>query len=177
MKLENFSLAIRVLKWIQVNPNSTIPQIKENFGIKSLNPPDSEEKNLYKVISFLDNEGFIEKIENPSIPYRGAHYFLKIASKGLDLISELQHDLIPQDYNLTKNDSSKKEEISSMTTEFSRFSYEILESLLNSLIDELPLEQNRRWFLRSKRSKLKNLVEKNHKRIQEQVSKIFDSLT
>ena len=173
MKLETFTLGIRILKCIKNNPNCTIPQIKDNFGIQSISPPCSEEKNLYKVISFLSNQGFIDKIDNPSISHRGAHYFLKITQEGSQLLSEIKGDLIPERYNLRVKDSIRQEEISSISIEFSRHSYEILNNLLQGLLYELPKDS--RLFLSANRAKIKNLIEKSHAQLQEKFSKLLDS--
>jgi len=174
MKLENFTLGIRVLKSIENNPNCTIPQLKDNFGIESLNPPSKEEKNLYKVISFLSNQGFIDKIDNPSISHRGAHYYLKITPKGSQLLSDIKVDLIPEKYNLTVKKSIEQEEISSISIEFSRNSYKIINNLLQGLLNELPKDS--RLFLSANRSKIKSLIEKSHAQLQEEYSRIIDSL-
>ncbi len=168
MKLEKSFLALRVLKYIQKNPNCTIPQIRDFYGVKSFNPPQREEKNLYKVISYLNNDGFITKIDKPSISSRGAHYFLKLTQKGSQTIStfkELFSD-IPRD----EKDYIRAEDLS---TGFSKFSYGILNSILQGLLDELPLDARR--FLRSKRPRINILMEKCHTQLQEKVSKIIDS--
>ncbi len=173
MKLENFSLAIHILKFINNHSNCTIPQIKDDFGIIGFNPPKREEKNLYKVISYLNNSGFIVKMDNPSISQRGAHYFLRVTQKGTQIIStfkELFKEITPQSYNLSEGNSIRRNDLS---TEFSKFSYGILNSLLQGLLYELPKDS--RLFLRANRSKIKNLIEKSHAQLQEKVSKIIDS--
>jgi len=88
MKLEKSFLAIRVLKYIMKNPNCTIPQIRDHFNVKHFNPPSREEKNLYKLISYLDNSGFIVKKNSAEILPRGAHYSLQGTQKGSDTIKK-----------------------------------------------------------------------------------------
>ena len=174
MKLENLTLGIQILKTLQNNPNCTIPQIKDNFNIKSLSPPCKEEKNLYKVISFLNNRGFLEKNDNPTISQRGAHYFLKITQKGSNLLSDIKSNLIPESYHEKEKEFIKEEEISSISTEFSKFSYGILISLWQGLLDQISSLDERR-ILHSKKPRINILIEKCHAQLQEKFSKIIDS--
>ncbi len=166
MKLEKSFLAIRVLKYIMNNPNCTIPQIRDYFGIESFNPPQREEKNLYKVISYLDNDEFIAKIDNPSMSSRGAHFFLEVTQKGTDTISafkELFLDL--------PSDQIRPEDLS---TRFSKLSYGILKDVLYGILNELDYETRR--ILNSKKPRINVLIEKCHAELQEEVSKIIESL-
>ena len=179
MKFDNFFQATRVLKYILFNPNCTIPQIRDYFGVKHSNPPSSEEKNLYKLISYLDNSGFIVKKDSASILHRGAHYFLKGTQKGSQTIkkfkkcfSEIPLNFAFQSFDLSEKDKVKIEELS---TDFSKFSYGILNSLMQGLLDELTLDARR--FLRSKRPKINKIIEKCHMRFRDKVSNIIDSLT
>ena len=86
MKFNNFFQAARILKYILINPNCTIPQIRDFFNVKRSNPPSTEEKNLYKLISYLDNSGFIVKKNSAAILPRGAHYSLQGTQKGSETI-------------------------------------------------------------------------------------------
>ena len=179
MKFDNFFQAARILKYILINPNCTIPQIRDFFNVIRSNPPSTEEKNLYKLISYLDNSGFIVKKNSAEILPRGAHYSLQGTQKGSDTIkkfnqcfSDLPLNFAFQSLDLSEKDKDKIEEIS---TDFSRFSYDILNSLMQGLLDELPLDTRR--FLRSKRPRINKLIEKFHTRIQDKISNIIDSLT
>lgn len=179
MKFNNFFQAARILKYILINPNCTIPQIRDFFGVKRSNPPSTEEKNLYKLISYLDNSGFIVKKSSAAILPRGAHYFLIGTQKGSETIKKFKKSFsdIPlnfafQNFDLSEKDKGRIEELS---TDFSRFSYKILNSLMQGLLDELPLDTRR--FLRSKRPKINKLIEKYHQRIIDKISNIIDSLT
>lgn len=179
MKFDNFFQAARILKYILINPNCTIPQIRDYFNVERSNPPSTEEKNLYKLISYLDNSGFIVKRNSAEILPRGAHYSLQGTQKGSDTIkkckkcfSDIPLNFAFQNFDLSEKDKGKIEELS---TDFSRFSYEILNSLMQGLLDELPLDTRR--FLRSKRPKINKLIEKFHTRIQDKISNIIDSLT
>ena len=174
MKLENFFLAIRVLKYVEENTNCTIPQMKDFYEIDSFNPPQREEKDLYKVIAFLDNYGFLTKIDNEFIIPGGARYFLKITPKGSQLLEDIRHDLTNEKYNLSKGIIMKKNDYSSVSTEFSKFSYEILISVLHGLLDELDYETRR--ILNSKKPRINVLIEKCHTQLQEKFSRIIDSL-
>lgn len=179
MKFNNFFKATRILKYILINPNCTIPQIRDHFNVKRSNPPSSEEKNLYKLISYLDNSGFIVKKDSASILSRGAHFSLQGTQKGSETIKKFKKSFsdIPlnfafQNFDLIEKDEGKIEELS---MDFSKFSYNILNSLMQGLLDELPLDTRR--FLRSKRPKINKLIEKCHTRIQDKFSNIIDILT
>ena len=174
MKLENFFLAIRVLKYVEENPSCTIPQIKDFYEIYSFNPPQREEKDLYKVIAYLDNYGFLTKIDNEFIIPGGAHYFLKITPKGSQLLVDIRQDLTIEKYNLNRGDIMKNDDLSSASTEFSKFSYEILISVLHGLLDELDYETRR--ILNSKKPRINVLIEKCHSQLQEKFLRIIDSL-
>ena len=166
MKLENFFLAINVLKWVQDHPNCTIPQLRDFYGA-------DKEKILYKITSYLTNHGFIERLDNEAILPGGPHFFVKITLKGLDFLSDIRRDLIPQSYNLSRGDIMKNDVISSISTEFSKFSYEILINVLHGLLDELDYETRR--ILNSKKPRINVLIEKCHAQLQEKFSKIIDS--
>ena len=179
MKFNNFFQAARILKYILINPNCSIPQIRDFFGVKRSNPPSSEEKNLYKLISYLDNSGFIIKKNSAAILPRGAHYSLQGTQKGSETIktfkkcfSDIPLNFAFQNFDLSEKDKGK---IAELSTDFSRFSYKILNSLMQGLLDELPLDTRR--FLRSKRPKINKLIEKYHQRIIDKISNIIDSLT
>jgi len=159
--------AIRVLKYIKNNPNCTIHQIRDFYDIKNFNPPQREEKNLYKVISYLDNDGYITKLDNPTIPSRGAHFFLKVTQKGIETIStfkELFSDI--------PHEEIRAEDLS---TDFSKFSYGILNNVLYGLLNELDYETRR--VLNSRKPRINVLIEKCHAQLQEKFSKLIDSLT
>ncbi|MFX1340524.1 MAG: hypothetical protein ACFFDK_18085 [Promethearchaeota archaeon] len=166
MKLEKSFLAIRVLKYIMNNPNCTIPQIRDHFGIESFNPPQREEKNLYKVISFLDNDGFIAKIDNPSMSSRGAHFLLKVTQKGTETISAFKELFL----GIPSNEIVAED----LSTRFSKFSYNILRDVLYGLLNELDYETRR--ILNSKKPRINVLIEKCHAELQEEVSRIIESL-
>ena len=174
MKLKNFFLAIRVLIYVEENPSCTIPQIKDFYDIDSFNPPQREEKDLYKVIAYLDNYGFLTKIDNEFIIPGSAHYFLKITPKGSQLLLDIRQDLTNEKYNLSKGNIMRKDDISSVSTEFSKFSYEILISILYGLLDELDYETRR--ILNSKKPRINVLIEKCHIQLQEKFSRLMDSL-
>ena len=167
MKLEKSFLAIRVLKYIANNPNCTIPQIRDFYGIRNFNPPQREEKNLYKVISYLDNDGYIAKLDNPTIPSRGAHFFLKVTRKGSETIFAFKELFsgIPQEEVISED----------FSTRFSKFSYGILKDVLYGILNELDYETRR--ILNSKKPRINVLIEKCHAELQEEVSKIIESLT
>jgi hypothetical protein len=165
MKLENFILATRVLTYIQKNPNCTIPEIRDFYGIESYNPPQREEKDLYKVISYLDNENFIEKIDNRDILPRGAHYFLKITPRGTDFISSYK-DLF--------SDISNENLSEDLSSDFSVFSFAILNNLKEGLLDQLPYDTRR--LLTSRKARINVLIKKYHAQLQEKVSRIINSL-
>jgi len=165
MKLENFILATRVLTYIQKNPNCTIPEIRDFYGIESYNPPQREEKDLYKVISYLDNENFIEKIDNRDILPRGAHYFLKITPRGTDFISSYK-DLF--------SDISNENLSEDLSTDFSVFSFAILNNLKEGFRDQLPYDTRR--LLTSRKARINVLIKKYHAQLQEKVSRIINSL-
>jgi hypothetical protein len=171
MKLENFFFAFNVLKHIQKNPNCTIPQLRDIYGL-------DKEKSLYKVTSYLNNHGFIDKIDNKSLTPGGPHFFLRVSQRGLQTIStfkelftDVSSDSIAQKYNLSESDSIRYDDLS---TDFSKFSYGIINSLLQGLLDQLPLDARR--FLLSKRSRINILIEKSHAQLQEKVSEIIGSL-
>jgi len=166
MKLEKSFLALRVIKYIQKNPNCTIPQIRDFYGVKSINPPQREEKNLYKVISYLTNDGFIAKIDNPSISSRGAHFFLKVTQKGIETISTFK-----ELFSEIPHEEIRAEDLS---TEFSKFSYGILNNVLYGLLNELDYETRR--VLNSRKPRINVLIEKCQAQLQEKFSKLIDSL-
>ena len=179
MKFNNFFQAVRILKYILINPNCTIPQIRDYFNVKRSNPPSTEEKKIYKLISYLDNSGFIVKKDSDSILPRGAHYSLQGTQKGSETINifkscftDIPLNFAFQNFDIIENDEVLIEEIS---TDFSRFSYSILNSLMQGLLDELPLDARR--FLRSKRPRINKLIEKYHLKFQDKISNIIDSLT
>ena len=165
MKLENFFLALDVLKYIITNPECTIPQLRDFYGV-------DKEKNLYKVTSYLNNYGLIDKIENRDMIPGGPHFFLKATFKGgqtLSIFKELFDEPIPQDSDLINSDVS---------IEFSKFSYGILNSLLQGLLYELPKDS--RLFLKSNRSismRLKSLIEKFHAELQDKFLKVLDNIS
>ena len=179
MKFNNFFQATRILKYILINPNCTIPQIRDHFNVKHFNPPSREEKNLYKLISYLDNSDLIVKKDNDSISPRGAHYFLKGTQKGSVAIKKFRKTFseIPLNFSFQGFDLSQKKEvkIDELSTDFSKFSFNILNSLMQGLLDELPLDARR--FLLSKRPRINKLIEKSHIRIQDKFSNIIDLLT
>lgn len=171
MKLENFFLAINILKYIQKNPNCTIPQLRDIYGVE-------KEKTIYKVASYLNNHGFVDKIDNKSFIPGGPHFFLRLTQRGLQTISmfkELFMEIPPespaQTYNMSETDAIKYDDLLSG---FSKFSYGIINNLLQGLLDQLPLDARR--FLLSKRSRINILIEKSHAQLQERVSKIISSL-
>jgi hypothetical protein len=168
MKFKNFVITTRVLKYVLDYPSCTIPEIKKFFGIKSSNPPNYEEKNLYKIITNLDNSGFIDKIDSITVMPRGAHYNLKATHKGSQIV--LTFKKIFSD-NKNKRNARPRD----VSTEFSKLSYSVLNAFLQGFLNELP--QDARWILRSKRPKFNILLEKSHMKLQNQVSKIIDSLT
>ena len=179
MKFENFIIKTRVLKYVLDHPNCTIPEIKNFFGIKSSNPPNYEEKNLYKIVANLDNSGFIDKIDSITVIPRGAHYNLKATHKGTQIVltfkkifSDMELDISP---TRTQNKNKRNARPRDVSTEFSKLSYSILNAFLQGFLNELP--QDARWILRSKRPKFNILLEKSHMKLQNQVSKIIDSLT
>ena len=178
MKFEKFFITTRILRYILEHPNCTIPEIKDFFGIKSSNPPNYEEKNLYKIISKLDNSGFIDKIDNISIIPRGAHYNLKATQDGSKIVSTCKKIFsdFQQGFPLEEIQPKDKQKISTadLLTEFSKLSYSILNGLLQGFLNELP--QDARWILRSKRPKLNILLEKSHMKLQNHLSKIIDGL-
>ena len=164
MKLENFFLVLNVLKQILTNPECTIPQLRDFYGV-------DKEKNLYKVTSYLNKYELITKIENRDMIPGGPHFFLKATQKGrqtLLVFKELFVETSPQSSNLSEND---------LSIEFSKFSYGILNGLLQGLLYELPKDS--RLFLKSNRSismRLKSHIEKSHAQLQEKFSKLIDSL-
>ena len=165
MKFENFFLAINVLKWIRKHPNCTIPDLRDVFGA-------DKEKNLYKIASYLSDQNFVERVYNDEIQPGGPHFNLKITLKGLDFLSEIRRDIIPEDSN--EGYYIDKDIISSISTEFSKFSYDILKSVLNGVRDELDYESSR--ILKSRKPRINVLIEKCHAQLQEKFSKIIDLL-
>lgn len=168
MKFKNFVITTRVLKYVLDHPSCTIPEIKNFFGIKSSNPPNYEEKNLYKIITNLDNSGFIDKIDSITVIPRGAHYNLKATHKGSQIVLTFKK-------LFSDNKNKRNARPRDVSTEFSKLSYSVLNAFLQGFLNELP--QDARWILRSKRPKFNILLEKSHMKLQNQVSKIIDSLT
>lgn len=165
MKLENFFLMINALKWIRKHPNCTIPDLRDVFGM-------DKEKNLYKITSYLSEQNFVERVYNDEIIPGGPHFSLKITLKGLDFLLEIRRDIIPEDSNGV--DYIDKSLISSISTEFSKFSYDILKTLFNGVRKELDYESSR--ILNSRKPRINVLIEKCHAQLQEEFKKIIDSL-
>lgn len=178
MRIKNFFLTLRALKYIQNNPNCTIPQIREFCGIKNSTPPSREEKDLYKIVSYLANKAYIKKITNKYMQPRGAHYFLKVTPKGSDIFSSFKEifSTPPLEFKLKENEERQKAIIDSkdLSSDFSKYCYDILKSLELGLIDQLP--QDARWILRSKRSRINKLVENCHMKLQEKFVNMMDSV-
>ncbi len=164
MKLENFFLAVDVLEHILTNPECTIPQLRDFYGLE-------KEKSLYKVTSYLNKYGLIDKIENRDMVPGGPHFFLKATKKGWQT-----HSMFKELFDETDLQSSNLSE-SDLSIEFSKFSYGILNSLLQGLLYELPKDS--RLFLSSNRSismRLKRHIEKSHAQLQDKFLRIIDSL-
>lgn len=179
MKFRNFLLSTKVLKYILNDPKCTVPQIRDAFGVKHSNPPLQEEKNLYKAISYLNNSELIRKIDFDSILPGGAHFHLMITLKGKKVIRffEKTFNVIERNYfhsdpvNTNIREKVNKEDLA---IEFSQLSHKVLEEFRYSLINELP--QDERRILGSQKPKLKIIQDKLHKKLQEKVSNIIDSL-
>ena len=104
MKLENLFKTIQVLRYIKVNPECIVPDMRDSLGIIHSNPPSQEEKDLYKIISTLSNKNYIQKISFEKRKLGGPHFCLAITELGISFFNQLglSADLIP---------SSEKEKI------------------------------------------------------------------
>ncbi|MHA1292311.1 MAG: hypothetical protein ACTSQJ_06550 [Promethearchaeota archaeon] len=179
MKFKNFLLATKVIKYIIDNPRCTVPQIRDSFDIMHSNPPSLEEKDLYKVIRYLERAELIEKINNTKIRPGGAHFFLRVSQNGSraylslkKIFSDVQLDIFKLSSTFGNKNNIRYEDLS---TEFSILTKNVLNELIQEFLDELPLDSRR--FLRSKRPKLNNILDKSHKKLQEKVSNIIETLT
>ncbi len=175
MKFLNYTLSIRVLKYILDHPNCTVPQIRDDFGIGHLKPISRQEKDLYKVVSYLHLNRFINKVENNPISSGGAHFYLKSTQKGMNLIysfKTLFQDII-EDYSIIERILNKRmgANPTDLSMEFSRFTLRVLEGFLKDILNELPQDPKR--FL--VKEKLKRIMDFSHSRLQNKMSSIIDN--
>ncbi len=154
MKYQNFELSIRVLKYISDRPKCSIPQIRDKFTIRHSNPPTREKKDLYKVISYLHNFRFINKIRNEKISSGGAHYYLETTKKGqIKILSlrEVFHDIL-EDYSVLEE---KKKILKKLEEE----EIKVLEQLEENQIIALAQLERKKILkvLEEKKSKVEDL--------------------
>jgi len=117
LKLEKIFNILNILKFIQVNPNCTIPDIKkflirDYFDVFRSELPEEElkeleneeifyklfkkkdkqkaEKDLYRILKNLSKEGYIYKIPIKKKGSGGAQYKLTTSLKGRQLLTQLK---------------------------------------------------------------------------------------
>ncbi len=104
MKLENLFKTIQVLRYIKENPECVVPNMRDTLGIIHSDPPSQEEKDLYKIISTLSKQEYIEKVPFEKRELGGPHFSLTLTKVGIAFFNQLglSADLIP---------SSEKEKV------------------------------------------------------------------
>jgi len=90
LKIEKTLTVVKILKYLEANPNSKIPEIKTYLGIESKSNPTQREKDLYYCISVLDRGKFIKKKPIKNISSGGAWFTLGILKNGKKLLKELE---------------------------------------------------------------------------------------
>jgi len=89
MKLSSLFKLIQVLKYVKLNPDCVTPEIREYLQIAPSDPPTQEEKDLYKIISALQREGYLEKHSIKQRKLGGPHFSLKMTEAGEAFLDSL----------------------------------------------------------------------------------------
>ena len=89
MRMESMFKIIEILKYIRESPNIDVPNIRDLLGITHSDPPSQKEKTLYKLVSMLSKQGYIEKKYFKKRELGGAHFSLNITQLGLNFFNKL----------------------------------------------------------------------------------------
>ncbi len=89
MKIERLSRIIKILIFIKENLDCVVPNIRDFFNITPSDPPSQNQKELYKILSYLERIGYIEKSYFKKRDKWGAHFSLRITQLGLDFLGQL----------------------------------------------------------------------------------------
>ncbi len=89
MNFGNLLKVAKILRFIEKNPNCNVPAIRAFLGLKHSDPPSQEEKNLYRLISSLNESGLVEKVHFKKRELGGAHFYLRMTLQGQDFFKQL----------------------------------------------------------------------------------------
>lgn len=180
MKFDNFFLALQILKGISGNPQCTIPDVRDALGIIHENPPTQEEKDLYKVVGYLEDMDLINKEKNDEIESKGAHYHLTITRKGSNLVENMKNmfgEKVSIDvFDLASAIGSSKGDIrvDDLKMEFYVLARNTLDELTRQILEMLPQDYSR--IIRSQKSRLKSNVDESLTKLVSKVSSMMDLL-
>ncbi len=173
MKFKNYTLGIQILKYVLDHSNCTIPQVRNALGIPHTSPPNREEKDLYKIISSLNDSGFIIKRVIAPITSGGAHFHLRATQRGSLRITSFRsvfYDILV-DYSALDRESVDPEDL---LLRFSLTLKRVFEGFLRDILfsfKELAPRLNQ-----EKRERLNFILDASHSIIQNKVSDIIDRL-
>ena len=89
MVLKKLLNIVKILGFIDKNPNCSVPRIRDYLQIQHLEPPSQDEKNLYKIITLLNKNEFINKDVVKKRELGGAHFTLEITPSGQNFLKQL----------------------------------------------------------------------------------------
>ncbi len=104
--MEKILSIIKMIRFIEENPNCSVPYIRDHYGIVHSDPPSIEEKNLYKIITLLDNYGYIKKIYFKIRVIGGARFSLNLTESGKEFINQIGRSKDPKDKFIEKIEAS-----------------------------------------------------------------------
>ncbi len=179
MKFENFVLSVQTLKFVKNNPGCTAPQIREDFGIFHSVPPVRKEKDLYKVIRYLDSYGFIDKNNHEVRTSGGTQFSLKVTHKGEDLLSTFRNIFqdVLFDYSFLETLSSAKDQvdIEKLRLDFLKFARNTLEKLRTNFLNLMRTDPGV-YYQPEKKEKLNEMLDDSSELLQKKVGEIINKL-
>lgn len=138
LDLESIFKMFKILEYIISNPYCQAPEIRDFLGIIHLSNPNKEEKEFYKLLSKLNNDGYISKVPIKKKGSGGAQFNLIILKTGAELLSRLKDFFSKklEDKGQYPDLKAKQIVLGSMLRVFSSESVDVIEDLVRDLLGE-----------------------------------------
>jgi hypothetical protein len=100
MKINRILKIIEIFRFINENSNCNVPQIRDYFKIPHSDPPSQEEKNIYKIITYLKGQDLVKKKYVKRREVGGVHFSLVSTPSGLNFLKQLGKTEVSKDQNI-----------------------------------------------------------------------------